>query len=463
MSYLEVGGRRHSVPIGEMVIGSAPTAHIVIEGADVLPRHAVVQGMPEGQAAVRVGGEGAKVLVNGVPLGPQPTPLLHGDKVEVGPVEMLFVDERRSGSTQYVQAIDPAALAARRLHADRPRTAATGGRLVSLTDGREYEVIDTALIGRDAGCDVVLPSRSVSRRHAEVLSSARGYVLVDSSTNGTFVNGERVQGHHLLSRGDVIRCGDYEFRFYADVVDTAPPPESDDSLAAALETEGEPEIEIEPDLEPEPEPELAPPPGAVHRLRHTLHGMPAIRPGDLPQAGDEPRTGRDTPAVGHAPAEPEPPATPPEPSGAGRAAGAGESAARTPAPGEAMANLIVRSGALKGRRFSIRVPVANVGRADYNDVVLPDDSVSTTHAKLQRREGIWVVVDLDSTNGTMVDGERITGEAPLAPGAFVRFGGVQTMFEPTDDTIDPHKGSTTRIMGAIGLPPHPPSQSESNG
>jgi pSer/pThr/pTyr-binding forkhead associated (FHA) protein len=112
----------------------------------------------------------------------------------------------------------------------------------------------------------------------------------------------------------------------------------------------------------------------------------------------------------------------------------------------------VRTGVLKGRRFPIRVPIVNVGRAEYNDIVLPDDSVSTTHAKLQRREGIWVVVDLDSTNGTLVDGERVSGEAPLAPGAFVRFGEVQVIFEPTDDTIDPRKGSSTKLMSAIRPP-----------
>ena len=149
MSYLEVGGRRHSVPVGEMVIGSAPTAHVVVSEPGVLPRHAVVQGMPDGQAAVRRGGEEASVLVNGVRLGPEPTPLLHGDKVEVGGLELLFVDERRAGSTQYVQAIDPAALAGPGGGAPRAATTATGGRLVSLTDGRECVVEGSIVIGRD--------------------------------------------------------------------------------------------------------------------------------------------------------------------------------------------------------------------------------------------------------------------------------------------------------------------------
>ena len=79
------------------------------------------------------------------------------------------------------------------------------------------------------------------------------------------------------------------------------------------------------------------------------------------------------------------------------------------------------------------MPVVNIGRADYNDLVLPEPSVSTAHAKLQRREGVWVLQDLDSTNGSFVDGERVKGEAALAPGAVVRIGDVQLVFEPMDD------------------------------
>ena len=107
----------------------------------------------------------------------------------------------------------------------------------------------------------------------------------------------------------------------------------------------------------------------------------------------------------------------------------------------------MRSGGLKGQRLAVRTPVANIGRADYNDLVIPDPSVSTAHAKLQRREGVWVLVDLDSTNGTFVDGERVKGEAPLAPGAVVRFGDVQAVFEPSDEGVPAGAaGSRTQIL-----------------
>ncbi|HSE68031.1 MAG TPA: FHA domain-containing protein, partial [Gemmatimonadales bacterium] len=127
------------------------------------------------------------------------------------------------------------------------------------------------------------------------------------------------------------------------------------------------------------------------------------------------------------------------------------------ATGSALATFLVRSGSLKGNRLQVKVPVVNTGRAEYNDIVIPDESVSTMHAKLQRREEIWVLSDNGSTNGTFVDGERLTGEAVLSPGALIRFGETAVMFEPTDTQGDVKKGSGTKIMGAIQVPPAPPS------
>ena len=101
--------------------------------------------------------------------------------------------------------------------------APSGGRLVSLVDGKEYSVPDTGLvIGRDAGCDVVVPRNEVSRRHAELAVTEDGYVVRDTSSNGVYVNGERIQGSHRLARADVIRVGGEEFRFYADVLHPTP-------------------------------------------------------------------------------------------------------------------------------------------------------------------------------------------------------------------------------------------------
>src|SRR6266498_3105022 len=218
MALLEMGGRKFTIPAGDVFLGSDAGCAISLTGAGVLPRHAKLKGLPDGQVVITKAVPEADVLINGVRLGAEPTPLLHGDKVEVAGHELTFVDERRSGSTQYVQAMNlPEAMARAKGAAAGKATGNTGGRVVSLTDGREYTIAGASLVfGREAGCDVVVSGKDVSRRHAEIVQTPKGYLLVDSSTNGTFVNDERVQGQRILARAEVIRIGEEQFRFYAD-------------------------------------------------------------------------------------------------------------------------------------------------------------------------------------------------------------------------------------------------------
>jgi pSer/pThr/pTyr-binding forkhead associated (FHA) protein len=89
---------------------------------------------------------------------------------------------------------------------------------------------------------------------------------------------------------------------------------------------------------------------------------------------------------------------------------------------------VLNEGPLKGSRYSLRTPLAHVGRGAHNDVRLSDESVSETHAKLQRREDGWYVVDMNSTNGTYVGGTRVSGERRIDGSPDLRFGGVKTRF-----------------------------------
>jgi hypothetical protein len=66
---------------------------------------------------------------------------------------------------------------------------------------------DTVVVGRSRRCDLRLPGTDASRRHAEIAGSAQGFTLVDlGSTNGTYVNGERVR-ECVLQPGDQIEIG----------------------------------------------------------------------------------------------------------------------------------------------------------------------------------------------------------------------------------------------------------------
>ncbi len=58
-------------------------------------------------------------------------------------------------------------------------------------------------------------------------------------------------------------------------------------------------------------------------------------------------------------------------------------------------------------------PLVRVGRAADNDLVVSQPRVSRYHAQLRQVESTWLVYDLDSTNGTFVDGQRVESSRPV--------------------------------------------------
>lgn len=101
-----------------------------------------------------------------------------------------------------------------------------------------------------------------------------------------------------------------------------------------------------------------------------------------------------------------------------------------PDPGTEMSfRLVVLSGRDRGAVY--RVPTDDeltMGRGEENDVVIHDAEVSREHCTLAAREGRFRLIDRGSTNGLIIDGDRLT-EAELEPGARFRVG--QTLFAVT--------------------------------
>jgi hypothetical protein len=94
--------------------------------------------------------------------------------------------------------------------------------------------------------------------------------------------------------------------------------------------------------------------------------------------------------------------------------------------------VVLASPALEeGDEIVIDSSPITLGRGVTNDVPLPEDEyASTRHARLEpRRDGIWVE-DIGSTNGTFVNGIRLTRERRLAPGDLLRIGETDLRFEP---------------------------------
>ena len=109
-------------------------------------------------------------------------------------------------------------------------------------------------------------------------------------------------------------------------------------------------------------------------------------------------------------------------------------------PGQAHAKLVLVSGQKAGREHLLFDPIICIGRTDENDVTLADVSVSRHHARIKRQDdGSYVVTDLSSSNGTLLQGRRIGQSARAWPGDRIQFGNVECML------VDPSgKGRTSR-------------------
>jgi pSer/pThr/pTyr-binding forkhead associated (FHA) protein len=87
---------------------------------------------------------------------------------------------------------------------------------------------DSLTLGRDITNDIVLNDPEVSRHHLRLTRTSEGFNLEDlGSTNGTFVNGQRVTGVRQLNRGDMIGLGETVTLGYDQVREageSAPPP-----------------------------------------------------------------------------------------------------------------------------------------------------------------------------------------------------------------------------------------------
>jgi hypothetical protein len=97
-------------------------------------------------------------------------------------------------------------------------------------------------------------------------------------------------------------------------------------------------------------------------------------------------------------------------------------------PAEAKATkIVVTAGEKIGTEIALSGRQLTIGRAGDSDLIVDDEYTSTHHAKLVFINGEWLVQDLDSTNGTLLDGKKIATTTVVPLNTQVRVG--QTSFE----------------------------------
>ena len=93
-----------------------------------------------------------------------------------------------------------------------------------------------------------------------------------------------------------------------------------------------------------------------------------------------------------------------------------------------MAKLVLLSAGMTGRTHELKAEKTTIGRVEDNMFQIAEPSVSSHHCEVLLRGKEVVVKDLNSTNGTYINGEKIS-EAPLNPGQILRLGQIEMRLE----------------------------------
>jgi pSer/pThr/pTyr-binding forkhead associated (FHA) protein len=191
-------------------IGSAPDADIVLRTPGMLPQHCELQVGPQG-VMMRVS-RGAAVTVNGRAVEGL-IALRQGDRIGFDQVEATLVASdvpQAVGNAMPAPANDDTGATMVRAALSKYGLCAQTGRML----GRNFGLAGATIVGRAPECQLRLEEASLSRKHARLIPTEDGVIVEDlGSTNGSFLNGERVQ-RAVAKPGDEIGFDTLRFRLF---------------------------------------------------------------------------------------------------------------------------------------------------------------------------------------------------------------------------------------------------------
>jgi len=114
-----------------------------------------------------------------------------------------------------------------------------------------------------------------------------------------------------------------------------------------------------------------------------------------------------------------------------------------------MAKLVILSQGLVGRTHELKVDKTTIGRVEDNTFPITEPSVSSHHCEILLRGTDVVVKDLDSTNGTFINGEKIS-ESVLKPGQILRLGQIEMRLETDSSAPSATKPAESTMVMSRG-------------
>ncbi|MCK6542098.1 FHA domain-containing protein [bacterium] len=100
-----------------------------------------------------------------------------------------------------------------------------------------------------------------------------------------------------------------------------------------------------------------------------------------------------------------------------------------------MASLVLIENNTTATRFRIEKDDAIIGRRPENDIMIANVMISGKHARVEKKNGLYQITDLGSTNGTFVNGTRVTGSAEIKNQDHINFGAVELIFMTDENAM----------------------------
>lgn len=124
--------------------------------------------------------------------------------------------------------------------------------------------------------------------------------------------------------------------------------------------------------------------------------------------------------------------------------------------------LVMHSGPTPGKTFALEGDVLTIGRESSNQIAINDAEISRKHSQLVLQGGKYVLTDLGSTNGTFVNGQRLTGQHVLQPGEVISLGEQISLLFEAITIIDPNATmlSSKPVMAPRGASKPQPGQAQ---
>lgn len=181
--------------VSDCILGSSSDSDLIIADSNISPQHARIFVSKLGDVFIEPVNKAAIALNGSVVI--TPISIKHGDWIVLGSTPyQIFLEAFGNDNTDSAPIV------------------------IDKSQGIDLTLKSIVTIGRTSECDIVIPSPLVSAVHAKLIKDPSGWIIEDcNSTNGTYINAQRILGKHLLKAYDYVAIAASEYLFTGDSFD----------------------------------------------------------------------------------------------------------------------------------------------------------------------------------------------------------------------------------------------------